>query len=653
MSFQISPLRPLLVTIWVCFLLCASPAEASPVPPAPVTGREITLQPHFFALEDADGHLSASSVFDRPASLIPLDSLRRGSPTGYYWLKATLHIDSGLRDHIQILSFSHLTYVDIYLYDGQTCVLYRQAGEFRRRSDIGTDDGRLYTRLPLEPGKTYTLLLQVHHTKHFQPVFDFMLQSGRNYFKHLRLQQTTDAALQGAMALFFLYTLLSLIVSRFRPYFWLLLMIAGCSLFVISSSGYFIEWFFPEEPATGWLLNVPFLHMGMFGLYGLMMDFWKLKNHNPLLYQWWRWSAVLIVISAIAAFCIPEFTGNYRLMIALTLWKAPLTLGLIICTIRICWNRLSPAQRYLAYGLILVGAAGLFVTLNAAFNHEQSLNNTMLTVDIAIIGVFLLFSTGLKEEMRRHEIGKQAVLQELTELQQYQKILLERKVEERTEELHITNKRLIKQKQLLAERNTQIETLINELNHRVKNNLQLLYGLLSLQLPMVKDGHARDILKGNIGKIRAMMLVNQKLFNFEKGEGVCLCEFIDELAAHLQKIYDTNGRTRIYQAIPESLRLSEKHTLSFGLILSELFTNTFKHAFQDQKDPCIRVEAMAVGEKWLQFGYSDNGAGIRGGEVIDKFTMGIPLIKDLTRQMNGQITIKKEEGLSYSFLIPV
>ena len=106
---------------------------------------------------------------------------------------------------------------------------------------------------------------------------------------------------------------------------------------------------------------------------------------------------------------------------------------------------------------------------------------------------------------------------------------------ERTEELAISNKRLLKQKQLLAERNGKIEILINELNHRVKNNLQLLYSLLSLQLPIVKDGASREILKGNIGKIRAMMLVNQKLFNFEQGRGVGLCEFICELAAHLQQ----------------------------------------------------------------------------------------------------------------------
>jgi len=238
-------------------------------------------------------------------------------------------------------------------------------------------------------------------------------------------------------------------------------------------------------------------------------------------------------------------------------------------------------------------------------------------------------------------------------LQKHQNSILEKKVEERTEELRISNKRLVNQKHQLAERNSKIETLINELNHRVKNNLQLLYSLISLQLPLVKDGVAREILKGNIGKIRAMMLVNQKLVGFERGQTVGLCEFVTELGSHLQKIYDTGEKTRIRQDIPAAIRLSDKHMLSFGLILSELFTNTFKHAFKDQPDACIEVRATTVDDRTLQFVYADNGTGILNDDSSEKFTMGIPLIRDLTRQLNGEMTIASEKGLCYSFTIPV
>jgi two-component sensor histidine kinase len=611
------------------------------------------LKPHFVALEDRTGTLSATDVLAHPDALVPLHRLPKGSPTSYYWLKTTLRTSQMATDPGQVLSFENLTYVDVYLYQGDTLISHQQNGAFRGRNYISESDGRLFATLPLEPGKTYTLLLQVHHTKHYQPVFDFKLQTRRSYYQTVRLKESLNSALQGAVGIFFVYTLLSWLVTRYRLYLWLLVFITGVGLYAISSAGYFIEWFFPDDPATGWLFNKHFLDLGMLGLFFLVRDFWLIRSNYPRFYSWMKWMPVLLVASSVAYITIDFFTGNYNLTNTIQLWEHPLFLGLAISALYTCWKNLNPAQRYLAYGIILIGCTGLSITITSIFLHERSLAIAPIFGDIAILCVFLLFSTGLKEEMRQHEVAKQAVLKEFNNLQQHQNIILEKKVEERTEELRVSNRRLQKQKFMLAERNSKIETLINELNHRVKNNLQLLYSLLSLQLPIVKDGTSRDILKGNIGKIRAMMLVNQKLFNYENGHNVSLCEFITELAVHLQKIYDSKGQTRIQQNIPAGIQLSDKHTLSFGLILSELFTNTFKHAFRDHPDPCIFVEANSLNDHLLQFVYADNGNCLNEIDDPEKFTMGVPLIKDLTRQMNGQMTVSKDKGLSYSFTIPV
>jgi two-component sensor histidine kinase len=652
MSRGISFFKPLSFTAVVCLFVGICRAGA-PLAPLLLSGKPVQLQPFLWALEDRSGGRSAADVLHDTGSFVPLDGMQRQSPVSTYWLKTELHTSSSVEDPGRVISFSHLTFVDVYLYQDGVLLLHREAGAFRPRSQIADNDGRLYTILPLEAGKTYTLLLRVHHTKHYQPVFDFALQARREYFTNLRFKQSMDAALQGAVGLFFIYTLLSWTVSRFKAYLGLLLFIGGIGLYVISSTDYLIEWFFPENPSTGWLFNVHFLHLGLLGLYVLMAEFWQLRSNFPRLYRWGRWVPLMLAVSSAASFTVDYFWGNYNLANNINLLLHPLMLVFIIGALVTCWTRLNPAQRYLAYGIILLGASGLFLTLDSTLTHERSLSMVAAVGDCTILAIFLLFSTGLKEAMRRHELDKQAVLEELTQLQQHQNILLEQKVTERTEELNVSNRRLQKQKHLLAERNTKIETLINELNHRVKNNLQLLYSLLSLQLPMVKDGVSREILKGNIGKIRAMMLVNQKLFTFEKGRTIGLCEFITELASHLQKIYDSKEKTSIRQNIPAGIQLSDKHTLSFGLILSELFTNTFKHAFRDHPDPCISVEATAVSEHLLQFSYSDNGVGLQEGDNGEKFTMGIPLIKDLTRQMNGQMTISKDSGLSYSFTIPV
>lgn len=647
-SFLKHPGLLLLAGLFLCF----GRADASPLTTPLLAGQRLSLQTWFTAFADPAGSSSADDLIGRPAAFVPLASLPMGDPTSHYWLRATIRTNE-LKDPGKLLTFNHLTFVDVYLYEDSNLIIHKQSGAFRPHSELSEGDGRLFTILPLEKNKTYTLLLRVHHTKHYQPVFDFEMLPKRQYFQALQTKESIDAALMGAVCLFFVYTLLSWIVSRFRPYLWLLLFIGGIGCYVISLSGYWIDWFSPETPAIGWLLNVHFLHLGMLGLYLLVTDFWNLKKEFPKLHSWLRWVPLGLALSSATCFCIDFFTGNYSLSSLICCLEHPLMLGIIVVTLWTCWSRLNPAQRYLAYGILLCGASGLYATLNALLTHERSFSSISLIGYCLVLAIFLLFSTGLKEEMRRHELAKQVALEELNRLHQQQNSLLEKRVEERTEELRISNKRLLNQKHLLAERNTKIETLINELNHRVKNNLQLLYSLLSLQLPIVRDSTSRDILKGNIGKIRAMMLVNHKLVNFDNGRSVGLREFITELAVHLQKIYDTKEKTRIQQDIPPGLRLSDKHTLSFGLILCELFTNTFKHAFRDHPDPCIRVKATTINDHVLEFVYADNGIGMPADDKIDKFTMGIPLIKDLTRQMNGQMTISGDQGLSYSFTIPV
>jgi two-component sensor histidine kinase len=653
MAREISFLKPpgaLVLVMLSLFIL--TQAKASPPANLVLAGQRLSLQPWLTALETASPSTNAADLLHHPDNFVPLSKLPKGNPVDYYWLRTSLQT-TDRHDPGKIVTFKNLTYVDFYLYEGDTLVTHKMAGAFRPGSDLADGDGRFYSSLPLERNKSYTLLIRVHHTKYYQPVFDFEMLPKAQFFDGLRIKESLDSALFGAIGIIFIYTLLSFIVSRFRPYLWLMLSIAGVGCYTVSNSGYWIDWFATDHPASAWLLNAHFLYLGLLGMYLLVADFWRLRTDFPKVYTVMRWVPALLAVRALSALGIDYFTGNYYLSGLIDRASYPLMLGAVLYCVIGCWRRLSPPQRYLGYGMMILCASGLFLTLFAVLGQEKALSSMSVVGNGFNLAMFLCFATGLKAEMRRHELAKQLALEELNRLQQHQNSLLEKRVEERTEALRITNKRLQNQKYQLAERNTKIELLINELNHRVKNNLQLLYSLLSLQLPIVSDGVSREILKGNISKIRAMMLVNEKLYNFEKGRNIGLCEFVTEVAIHLQKIYDTKEKTRIQQDIPSGLRLSDKHTLSFGLILSELFTNTFKHAFKDHPDPCIVVKAVAVNDHLLEFSYSDNGAGISGGEATEKYTMGIPLIKDLTRQMNGQITISGDKGLNYSFTIPV
>src|ERR1700743_1327887 len=105
-------LKPFCLLLLACLFFGICNADTLP-PPAPLlTGQQVMLQPHFSVLEDRNGSLSADAVLQRLAAMVPVDSLRTGISTSYYWLRTQLHTDSAAIDPDRVLSFRNLTYVD-------------------------------------------------------------------------------------------------------------------------------------------------------------------------------------------------------------------------------------------------------------------------------------------------------------------------------------------------------------------------------------------------------------------------------------------------------------------------------------------------------------------------------------------------------------
>jgi two-component sensor histidine kinase len=645
--------RPLnLICCCIGLLLSiAANADTLTIREQQLNGSHIQLLPYFKVWEDPGRQSDTTQILQRSQSFQPVSELQPQSRTSFYWLSMDIRNETGSTQDL-VLAFNNLTYVDLYLYQNGQFLSHRTTGHFRKEKLISEGDGRLDVQLQFDPDQTYRLIFKVYHSKGYKPVFNFYLLPKDAYIAQTHTKQLIDAFSLGAVFLFFIYALLSFIVSRFRPYLWLMCFIAGIGIYGACSAGYMIEWLFPNDPPSGWLFNTPSAHLGSFGIYMLLIDFWQMKKYNPILYRLGIMLIIEVVLLTCFGIAVNAVSGNFNLVNTINLCSFPLPLAFMCASLWICWKRLTRPQKYLGYGLLLFFLAAAYTVASSAILHEKSIQWAPYVSNFTTLAVFLLFATGLKEELRQHEIDKNAALGALNQLQQHQKALLEQEVEERTSQLTISNNRLTEQTALLADRNTKIETLINELNHRVKNNLQLLYSLISLQVPSIADKTSREILKGNLGKIKAMMLVNQKLFRFEEGSSVNVDEFTGELTAHLKNIYDTKGRIRIVQEVEKGIMLHGKITLSFGLILSELLTNSFKYAFADHEDPQISISVRSMDQAIL-FVYADNGAGIDLKQPQDRITMGVSLVHDLARQMNGKLKVSNQDGFRYEFIIPV
>ncbi|WEK37495.1 MAG: 7TM diverse intracellular signaling domain-containing protein [Candidatus Pseudobacter hemicellulosilyticus] len=573
------------------------------------------LLPFMELAETADSTASWQSMKMQPALFHAPGVQPLQEPDNYFWLRIPL-VRLPQAGPEQLVSFSQLTFVDYYLCAGDSLLQSGKLGKFRPRAQWQNADNRFRFRLQLPVNTPLTLWIRVHHTKQYVPRFDFTISDRLLADKQLLKRQRIEFLLMGGMAVLFLYALLSFLVSRFRPYAWLMLFIGAMGLYTISMSGYFIDWFFPQSPATGWLFNIHLGHAGLVGMLLLILDFWQLKQRSKRFYQLISWLLGTLLLTSVVSWCLNYFWSNYNLMNTLNLLLCLPIIALLLVMIVRLWKRLDKAQLFLAYGILLFTVGGLVITICGFSLKEGSIALLPYVYTTNIILVALFFSTGLKEKLRMVDLDRKQAL-------------------------------------VLAEKNERITVLFNEVNHRVKNNLQMLYSLGDMQLPHVTDGVARAFLEDNLARIKTMMVVNRQLFQSEEVSGTGVLQLTRDLCHSIGAIYDPRRQVEVQVSGEQEAYLPAGHVLPFGLILTELLTNSYKHAFADKSLPGIQI-AVAVenDHSLLSLTYADNGVGMIS-ELHNQYSLGLELLRDLAYQLQAWLNMTGNNGFRCQLNIPL
>lgn len=187
------------------------------------------------------------------------------------------------------------------------------------------------------------------------------------------------------------------------------------------------------------------------------------------------------------------------------------------------------------------------------------------------------------------------------------------------------------------------EVLLKEIHHRVKNNLQLVSSLISLESRDIGERAAVDLQ----ARVRALALVHEVLYSVEDLSTSRFDEYLTTLVGELQLIYDT-GSMRLELALePRMLPIDTAITL--GLLVNEVVSNAFKHAHPDGKAGLLQIELS--GDSGTLVRVADDGVGLpetaRAGESI-----GLLLIDELSSQLNATVEVSREGGTTYSIYIP-
>ena len=243
---------------------------------------------------------------------------------------------------------------------------------------------------------------------------------------------------------------------------------------------------------------------------------------------------------------------------------------------------------------------------------------------------------------------------------------LEKRVADRTADLSAANDRLIDTlaelrvakadlEMMVEERTTalkQRDLLLREVYHRVKNNLQVVDGLVMMQTRQLEDAAARDSLQALRSRIYALGLVHQQLMTSHDLQTFDIAPFLQELSAHIVEGGAEGDIELSVDACPLSVNLD--FAIPLGLLVTELVTNSLKHAFPDGRGKVSVRLALEEPGKAVVLTVADDGQAAErlNGKTLYKTGLGTKIVTGLVTQLNGKMEYRRDGGMVTEVVLP-
>lgn len=197
--------------------------------------------------------------------------------------------------------------------------------------------------------------------------------------------------------------------------------------------------------------------------------------------------------------------------------------------------------------------------------------------------------------------------------------------------------------------------LLNEVHHRVKNNLQVITSLLNLQADFAGDSRLSAILAETGGRVKAMALTHQLLYERKDISRLDLGDYLSRLVQSIRATYRAiGGRIALRLELDTApIHLDLDRTIPCGLLVNELVTNSFKHAFPAERPGEIVIELKGNGDGQITLSVADDGIGLpAGAEYANASSLGLQLVQLFVEQLNGDLHIERAGGTKLSVSFP-
>ncbi len=206
------------------------------------------------------------------------------------------------------------------------------------------------------------------------------------------------------------------------------------------------------------------------------------------------------------------------------------------------------------------------------------------------------------------------------------------------------------------------ESLLREIHHRVKNNLQVISSLLSLQSDYAKDEESLAVFYESQSRISTIALIHEKLYQSRNIDEIKMLDYITDLTRNLLRVYKDFGENIHVQINAYDISIDVDQAIPCGLIINELFSNCLKHAFNypggdnpaERARNKVSVEISSDSDGILTLSVRDNGVGFPADiDVRNTNTLGLQLVCTLADQLKGTVELRNENGTMFNIVFPI
>ena len=197
------------------------------------------------------------------------------------------------------------------------------------------------------------------------------------------------------------------------------------------------------------------------------------------------------------------------------------------------------------------------------------------------------------------------------------------------------------------------EVLLQEVHHRVKNNLQIISSLINMQLRNLEPGPSGDALVECQTRVQAIALIHEQLYRSQNYAQIPFADYVRGLANNVFAATGSSSSRVSLDLALDDVALAVDQAIPCGLVLNELITNSLKHAFKDGRSGRVRVELRRLSEERCRVSVEDDGTGLPEGMDISKSpSLGLQLVRTLAEQLDAVLEVESQSGVVFRLTFP-